>query len=145
MESYLAFSPKKFLLHNSKLYNQIYLKEACRDFLALLSAKRTSEIHSTFKGEPTVPSRHSAVLGNTGTSLQGLPKLFNLYLHWQFQNKHHLHTCSTVWTVTRSGLRPDVGLGAFCGIGEKIFLECFSLFISAMTVTPVTKGVREWL
>lgn len=74
------FPPKKFFLHNSKLYNKIYLKEACRAVewkAALSSAKHTSKIHGTFPAEPVVPSWPSAVLGNTGTSLEGLPSYLN--------------------------------------------------------------------
>ena len=53
--------------------------------------------------------------------------------------------CAPLRSATKSGLRPGIGLGAFCSINEKIFLESFSLFISATIVTPLTKGVKEQL
>lgn len=72
----LLFPPNNFFLHNSKLYNKIYLKEACRDVewrTVLSSPKHISKIHSTFPGESLVPSGDSAVLVITGTSLERLP------------------------------------------------------------------------
>lgn len=130
----LLFPPlKKFFLRNSKLYNKIYLKEACRAVewkAALSSAKHTSKIHGTFPAEPVVPSWPSAVLGNTGTSLEGLPSYLNCI--WQCQNKHHLHT--------RSGLRQGTSLGALCSTDDEIFLERLS--ISVVIVPPLT-GIKE--